>query len=338
MHVGIMGAGSVGCYIGGKLAAAGVETVLVGRPALAEEIGRTGLRLTDCDGGDERLAAGAVRVVTSPHALAGSDVVLVTVKSQDTATAAAQLASYLGDGAVVASFQNGVRNPAVLRQALPGRRVLAAMVPYNVLRKPDATFHRGTSGALIVERTPDGVERPLVKALSDGHLATKRRRDVDRVQWGKLIFNLNNPLNALVGVPLREQLTQRPLRRILAAVMAEALGVVSRARIRPVSSLGVPPAVVPFVLRLPDMLFFRLASTMLRIDPEARSSMWDDLERRRTTEIDHLTGEIVRLAAEVGAAAPLNARIAELMRQAEAARAGSPRLTAERLTRELGLR
>jgi 2-dehydropantoate 2-reductase len=70
---------------------------------------------------------------------------------------------------------------------------------------------------------------------------------------------------------------------------------------------------------------------MLAIDPEARSSMWEDLERRRPTEIDHLQGAILRLATKTGVRVPLTERIVRLVKEAEAARLGSPRLTPERV-------
>jgi 2-dehydropantoate 2-reductase len=93
----------------------------------------------------------------------------------------------------------------------------------------------------------------------------------------------------------------------------------------------VPPAAIPRILRLPTWLFRRVAKRMLAIDPEARSSMWEDLERRRPTEIDHLQGAILALAARTGVRAPLNARIVELIKAAEAARAGAPGLAPEEL-------
>jgi 2-dehydropantoate 2-reductase len=68
---------------------------------------------------------------------------------------------------------------------------------------------------------------------------------------------------------------------------------------------------------------------MLAIDPAARSSMWEDLERHRPTEIDHLQGAILALADRTGVRAPLTERIVRLVKNAEAARAGSPRLTPE---------
>ena len=75
------------------------------------------------------------------------------------------------------------------------------------------------------------------------------------------------------------------------------------------------------------MQLFRVAARrMLAIDPQARSSMWEDLERRRATEIDHLQGAIVALAAEAGVSVPMMRRIvAPRASRAETAGNGSPR-------------
>lgn len=70
---------------------------------------------------------------------------------------------------------------------------------------------------------------------------------------------------------------------------------------------------------------------MVKIDPKARSSMWEDLQRSRRTEIDHLQGLIVTLAERHGLRAPLSARIVALIREAEQAGKGSPGLTPEQI-------
>ena len=70
---------------------------------------------------------------------------------------------------------------------------------------------------------------------------------------------------------------------------------------------------------------------MVKIDPKARSSMWEDLQRGRRTEIDHLQGQIVTLAQRHGLKAPLSVRVMELIRNAEQAGKGSPGLTPEQV-------
>src|SRR6185503_6007423 len=138
---------------------------------------------------------------------------------------------------------------------------------------------------------------------------------------GKLIINLNNALNALAGIPLAEELADRRWRRLLAAQVEEALGVMKAAGMRPAAIEGVPPRAIPFILRLPDALFRRVARRMLAVDPQARSSMWEDLRRGRPTEIDYLQGAILALARTSGVEAPLTQRISSLVKRAEAARA-----------------
>jgi 2-dehydropantoate 2-reductase len=150
--------------------------------------------------------------------------------------------------------------------------------------------------------------------------------DMTGVQWGKLILNLNNALNALAGIPLAAELGNRRWRALLAAQIEEALAVLKAAHIRPAGVEGVPPRVIPIILRLPDTLFRLVARRMLAIDPQARSSMWEDLLRGRATEIDYLQGAILALANRTGMAAPMTQRVIRLIKEAESARAGSPKL------------
>ena len=137
--------------------------------------------------------------------------------------------------------------------------------------------------------------------------------DARPVQWGKLLLNLNNPVNALSGLPLRAQLMQRGYRRCFAALMEEALAVLARAGIAPAQVAALPPRRLLAVLRLPSPLFRIVAARMLKIDAKARSSMADDLALGRRTEVDALCGEVVRLARAHGMQAPRNARMVELL-------------------------
>lgn len=328
MHIGILGAGSIGCYVGGRLATK-VKVTLVGRRSLVDEVAKAGLNITDCDGYSAKSPDERLTVTTDVAALSKCDVVLICVKSDDTEQAARELSPHLAPNAYVVSFQNGVRNADAIKGVIKKNEVLGAMVPFNVLRKPNATFHRGTSGSIKIERSAKNRDEQLRAALAVSGIPAESTTNIRGVLWGKLLFNLNNPLNALAGIPLRAQLGQLAYRQVLADVMEEAYRTMRAAGIKPVPMIKVPPIVSIHVLRLPDFLFFKLASTMLKIDPEARSSMWEDLERRRKTEVDHLAGEVVRLAVSQGRSAPLNQHLVDLIRRAEAAGQGSPRLTPE---------
>jgi 2-dehydropantoate 2-reductase len=325
--IGIAGAGCIGCFAGGMLAAAGRKVALLARPRVVDEIRSNGLRLTGFDGSEQRLAGNEVTLSDDASIINDVGAVLVTVKSADTAGTADIIARHAPEDAVIVSLQNGVGNVGLLRRRLPGRKVLGGMVPFNVVALGEGRFHRSTSGAIVVEQDSAGT----AKQLSVPGLTMRATDNIDGVQWGKLIVNLNNAVNALSDIPLRRQLAQRSWRKLFADQMAEGLAVIRAEGIKPVSPTPIPAGLMPPLLRLPDAIFEALLGRTMKIDPEARSSMWEDLKRGRRTEIDYLQGVITAIADQRGLEVPLSRRVVELIKQAEAVGKGSPGLTAEQI-------
>ncbi|MFI0842657.1 2-dehydropantoate 2-reductase [Mesorhizobium sp. IMUNJ 23232] len=313
--ISVFGAGSIGCYIGGRLAAAGANVRFIGRERFGEAIAKGGLGIADHLGVDFRLEPGSVDYRTDPQALADAALALVTVKAGDTASTAAILAEHAPPQAIVISFQNGIGNEEILREALPGRTVLAGMVPFNVVQLPGPTFKQATQGALDVEASP--TLSPYLPAFEKAGLPLTQHADFRPVQWGKLLLNLNNAVSGLSGLTLREELSQRAYRQCLAMAQREALAAMKAAGIRPAKLTSLPPALVPWLLGLPDWLFLRLAGSVLEVDPAARSSMIDALDAGRKTDVDWLNGEVVRLAEKNGVPAPANRKLVELVHNAE---------------------
>lgn len=313
--VWVMGAGSVGCFIGGSLQAAGVPVHFIGRPRVLASLRASGLTLTDVDGRRRHLPPQKLSLAEAPappEDQPSPRLVLLTVKSAATREAAAALDLLLPPRTPVLSLQNGIGNALVAQQAAPSLRTLAGMVPFNVAEIGPGHYHRGTSGELAAAK--HGALEPWLPWFTRAHLPLALHADMTSVQWAKLLLNLNNAVNALSGLPLRAQLLDRGYRRVLAALQAEALELLEAADLVPARLTPLPPRWVPAVLRLPTPLFTRVAARMLRIDAFARSSMADDLALDRPTEIDALCGEVVRLAQRLGSEAPLNARIAALVR------------------------
>jgi 2-dehydropantoate 2-reductase len=325
--IGVAGAGSIGCFVGGMCVAGGRKVALLARPRVIQEIEQNGLRLTSFEGFEQTIPANRLTLSDDPKIFGDVGVVLVTVKSADTAEIAECIAQHAPADVVVVSLQNGVGNVAVLRARLPGRRVLAGMVPFNVVSQGEGRFHRATSGDIVIEADEAGT----ADRLSMPGLTMRATGNIDGVQWGKLLVNLNNALNALAGVPLRQQLAQRAWRALFADQMAEGLAAIRAAGIRRVSSTPIPAGWMPSLLRLPDTIFEAVLGRTLKIDPQARSSMWEDLQRGRRTEIDYLQGVIVEIAGRHGLPAPLSRRIVALVKSAEATGQGSPGLTPEQI-------
>ncbi|MDX1589617.1 MAG: 2-dehydropantoate 2-reductase [Oleiphilaceae bacterium] len=312
----IFGAGSVGCYLGGRLLDAGGDLVMVGRPRMADLLAQQPLKVSDLNGFATQVTVAPGQFVTDGgEALARANLVLVCVKSAATPESGQTLSRHIAPGVPVVSLQNGVSNSEVLKRELPDNPVLAGMVPFNILQQAPGHFHQGTFGHLMASYHPELT--PALPLFEKAGLPLELREDMTNVLWSKLLLNLNNPINALSGVPLKEELSKRPYRRCLAMAQKETLQLLKKARIGTIRLTPLPANWLPTLMSAPDFLFTRLASNMLAMDPIARSSMWEDLQAGRRTEVDYINGEVVQLAQRLGSKAPVNAELVALIREAE---------------------
>ncbi len=314
----VAGAGSIGCYTGGCLALAGRNVTLLLRERLAVPISRYGLRVRDLGGVECLVPQELLTLETNPKkALLKADIVLVTVKAGATPEMADLIARYVPDGAAIVSLQNGIGNDRTLSTRLGnGFKVIPGMVPFNVVQKHDkegVCVQRATSGTILIGDTLPG----LADQLNVEAYPVAAHPNMSGVMWSKLVLNMNNALNALSGLPLVEELSDPLWRNLLAAQMDEALTAIRSANIGLARIEGVNPKLIPFALRLPTPLFKLVARRMLDIDPAARSSMWEDFEQGRATEIDHLQGAVIDLAREFGLSAPISERVVALVKERE---------------------
>lgn len=318
LRIVIFGAGSIGCYLGGRLLSAGADVVMIGRPRLQETLKQVPLVVTDYQGFSARSQLTEDQYLCEADAARGADLVLVTVKSAATAEAGKQLAPWIPAGTPVVSLQNGISNAEHLQTAMPEANVLAGMVPFNVLQQEPGHFHQGTEGHLMAEQHSS--LQAVLPWFEKAGLPLELRSDIESVMWSKLLLNLNNPINALSGVPLLEELSQRGYRRCLAMAQRETMQLLKLAEIPTVKLTGLPMHLIPPLMSSPDWLFTRLAQKMLTIDPVARSSMWEDLQAGRPTEVDWINGEVVKLANKLGRQAPVNQKLVDLIHQCETQR------------------
>ena len=312
----VHGAGSIGCYVGGVWAAAGLNVTLIGRQRVKDEIAANGLTITDSEKRRIALRPDEIPFFTGPRPLAKADLIALCVKSTSTAAAAGEIRKHGRKGAAVISFQNGVGNVDRLKEALPGFTILGGMVPFNVAAMGNGRWHKGVSGQLWAE--DHEITRALNARIGERPGKLRLSDDIAGVLWGKLLINLNNAVNALSGKTLLEQLSDRDYRRVVAASQVEALEILDAAGIEPAQIGPVPPKLLPHVIGAPDLVFRNTVLKVQKIDADARSSMADDFDAGRPTEIDYLNGEVVRLARQLGRTAPINEKILTLVKQAEA--------------------
>ena len=306
----VAGAGAVGSVVGGMLSAQGHDVLLVGRDPHMAAVARDGLRVTGLFGdrhGRPRTAT-ALAAADSP-----ADVVLVSVKSHATEEVAATLARWRNVPALVVSLQNGLGNVETLAAALGAGRVLGARVIFGALVAAPGVAHV-TVNARPVAIGPLHGDAPLLeRARSVASLLlacgipAEALASVEPLLWEKALYNCGlNPLGALHGLTYGEVVASPDLRPLLDAAIDEGFAVARACGI---------------ALPWREAADFRAYFHATLVPPTAahRSSMRQDLEAGRRTEVDAIGGAIVRAGAHRGVATPVNARLVEEIHAAERA-------------------
>ena len=324
--IGIMGAGAIGLYVGGMLAESGARVVFATRGRTLESVSR-GLSLSHYDGFKTALKPEQYRV-GGVDSLAECDVVLFCTKSGDTEAAAIELSGSLKADTTIISLQNGVGNADLLKSLLPAHEIVAGIVPFNVVRLSPNAVHCSMEGKVLIG--PSLASASLADLARTSGLKLEVHTDLEAMQWGKLLLNLNNGLNVISGRPLLRQFEDPGYRTVLAMAMDELLAALDAAGIRAIGATRTNPRLIPKVLRLPTWLFRIAARQQLKMDDTARSSSWDDLKAGREPETRFLNGAVCSLAEAHGRTAPVNKLICRLVDEAFASKA-SPELSGAEL-------
>ena len=293
MKVAVMGAGAVGCYYGGMLARAGHTVMLIGRPAHVEAVRRDGL-LLDTQSFSMHVP---VQASTDASGLEGARLVLCCVKSNDTESAARDMARHLEPDASVLSLQNGVDNAERL-QALLGRQVVPAVVYVATeMAGPGHVRHHGR-GELVIGPAAAGEE--LVRLFVEAGIPAEISDNVAGELWAKLILNCAyNALSAVTQLPYARLVQSDGVEDVMRDVVKECLAVAQ--------GLGVRVAGDTWEA------VQRIARTM----PKQYSSTAQDLARGKRSEIDHLNGYVLRQGEALGIATPVNRVLHTLVRALE---------------------
>ncbi|MEO2281940.1 2-dehydropantoate 2-reductase [Pseudoalteromonas pernae] len=312
MRIAVFGAGSTGCYLAALLSVAKLSTSIVCRERIKNAIeDNEGIHITDYQGLDKRVMPNALLTDTTGQQF---DVVFVTVKCHQLPEVAQQLLNITHAQSELIFMQNGLGSFDAIETQMAQRRCLFGITPFNVLQN-GAHFHKGTQGEFCFEQSDN--TQFIAQKLQDSGFGCHIYDDMKPVVVGKLLLNLNNALNAIADMPIKAELENHAIRRTLAGAMREWIAVAKAMDCELAQFTKVKPAKVPVILSLPNWLFKRVASAMLDIDPKARSSMWEDIQVGRKTEVEFLNGAVVKLGAQHNVPTPINQAIVQSIHKLE---------------------
>lgn len=308
MQVAVFGAGAVGSLIAARLHDRGVSPTVVGRSNHIEAIRERGLEIRSRSG---------VRTVqlTAKTALDGrTDIVLLTVKSQDVRDACRDIAR-VAPGATIVTLQNGVRADEEAAEVV-GRDVVVGCVVYIAATYLEAGIVEQVSPALLQVGVPFPEARqradPVVEVLSKA-MRVEWVSDLAASRWTKLMGNLSNAIPAATGLSVAEIFRHPALTRLAIAAMREGVQTAraaghpldQSARARTFRLMALLPAPLSFAI------FARILARQFRVGGSFGGSTLQSVLRRTSSELEYLNGEIVRAGQAVGRPTPINRTLLE---------------------------
>ncbi len=300
MRVVVMGAGSMGCLVGGYLARAGHELFLVDPvEERAAAVRDRGIMVEGVEGDFDVSASAGVSYEGEPPEL-----VVVCVKSYHTARAASDIAALLGEDTEVLTLQNGVGNLELLAHTLPRDRLLAGVTSLGAnLLAPGRVHHAGEGETFIGDAYGDRQDRAAEVAaiLSAARLPAVATGEIQNHIWKKLAVNVGiNALTALLRVRNGRLLANEGVLAVMEAAVGECLAVAER------SGVGLDAEATMTLVR-----------DVARRTASNRSSMLMDSLAGRRTEIEAINGAVVRRGLELGMAVPVNETLTHLVQALE---------------------
>lgn len=295
MRIAIIGAGAVGGYYGGCLAAAGHEVLLVARGDHLQALQRNGLEIVS-DGGS--LEAPAMSATCSTLGLPPVDVVFLTVKLYDLEGAIELCRPLLDDRTFVIPLQNGVESPSMLQTQLGSDRVVGGVTYIEAhLASPGVVRRTGTTNRIDLaepEGPPSRRLSSLAEALRAADVEVNECDDMAAMLWRKFVLVVSSSATtAICRQPIGQIRSNPSSREMLIGCIDEAIAVGK--------ALG-----VPLEPDLAEVILHRFDRVM---GPDTKASQLTDLERGRPLELEWLSGAVHRLGRQVGVATPVHSTI-----------------------------
>lgn len=318
MRVLIWGAGAIGGTVGAYFVRAGHDVTFVD---IAEEhvatINEHGLRITGPIDTFEVAAAASI-----PDDLSGTwDTILLCTKAHHTDAAARSLVPHLGTGGCVVSAQNGL-NEITIAEHVGEERTVGCFVNFGADYMEPGVIHYGGRGAVVLgELNGEDSERirtlhELFLTFDDGAVVTS---NIWGYLWGKLAYGSMLFATALTNASIADALADETYRPVFTALAREVMRVAEAKGISPEGFNGFDPQA--FMPGATSQDAERSLDEMVRFNRKSaktHSGIWRDLAaRKRKTEVDAQLGPIVTVGREVGVAAPLTAKLIELVNEIE---------------------
>jgi 2-dehydropantoate 2-reductase len=321
LNILVMGAGAIGCFVGGSLAGQGHQVTLVGRPPLMGKIAKAGLTIRWPDKSAQTVFPNTETTIATPAT--SYDFILITVKSPDTGDVAEQLGTSLRplEKTYLVSLQNGIGNEEQLAAFFSAKQVIAGTITIPIQAPEPGVIEvsKAKGGLGLAPLTGSPPVQNLAGALNGAGLTTETYADYRAMKWSKLMLNIvNNAAGAILDEPPAQIIARPELFDLEIEALRECVRVMNGQGISAVKLPGYP---VDWLARLVAATWLPRPITRAILRPFLRSgrgtkmpSLQIDLAAgRATSEIGVLNGAIVAAGQQVGVATPVNQALTDIL-------------------------
>jgi 2-dehydropantoate 2-reductase len=290
MKIAVMGSGAMGSLFGCLLSEAGEDVTLIDIwKEHIDAMNRRGLKITGVSG--DRIVR--VKATSNPSKVGPVDLTLIFVKSYDTRKVTTDALPMVGPDTIFLTLQNGLENFEQIAEVIGSDRVMAGSTTHgSTLIGPGEIYHAGSGVTVIGEISGEITDRvkTIANTFNRAEIETEVSQNIVGVIWGKILINVGiNAFTALTRMRNEELLKFPEIECVIRKAVEEAVEVAKKAGVK----LDVEDPVGEV---------FKVA----RITAKNKSSMLQDIERGRKTEIDAINGAIVRIGKKYGFETPVN--------------------------------
>ena len=315
MRIGVIGSGAIGCLVAGYLKLKEEDVSLVGRSDSVKAIRERGLQISGARG------TFRVEIKISEQLNYPPELVILATKTQDIEYALKDNLSLIRD-ALILTTQNGLQADSIVAKYLPRENIVSSIVMFgSTYLEPSKVVHN-FEGSWIIgypfdKQKPEGLLN--LSQILNNAFPTMIAENIIGMKFLKIFVNANNCLPAILGKSMQEVFSDPDISRISIAIWKEGLEIVNKAGINLVSLPGFPIENITKLTSLPVVqaaVVFSQIMKNLSKEP-LYGSILQSIMRGRSSEIDYINGEFIRLAEENNVYAPLNSALVDMVHEVE---------------------
>jgi len=315
MRIVVVGAGAIGGFVGGKLAASGHTVTFVDRPFFADAVRDKGLRIIEPDNTTTIHPTVVTQLAEAFSSSSPADLVLICVKTFDTQAAVDELRPYGSRLRHILSLQNGLNNEDILSQAFGADKVIAGTITHPVVvPEPGVVRSEKEKGGIGVALVNGQSADSWADTLNKAGIVTRAYTDYRAMKWSKLLLNIiGNATSAVLNMNTVHVFADRRLLWLEAEQLREAIRVMRALKVQPVSLPGYPVPLLVLAVRFLPTPLLGLVMRPLVVSGRAEKlpSLLIELNRNSgRSEIDELNGVVAKMGQSVGVATPVNDTLA----------------------------